>query len=208
LNDAIQIQIAPAAQQAAIQQKETEEVVAQQMVQRAKEVVVNSEADFQAASQILVALREKRKALDDKRLSFTRPLRDVVNNINAFMKPPIALYEEAEKVLKNAMGDFKRRLAAAQMQAMAEAQKAIEQNNQQGFVTQMQTAAASQQPQAPGAHTRTTWKFRIVDFNAIPREFLMPDEAKIRAYVQSAKENASIPGIEVYPDENIVVRKT
>ena len=51
----------------------------------------------------------------------------------------------------------------------------------------------------PAASTiRTNWKFRIVNAALIPRDFLIPDESAIGAYVRSRKDDTAIPGIEVY----------
>lgn len=49
-----------------------------------------------------------------------------------------------------------------------------------------------------GLHFRRYWKARIVNANKLPREFLKPDEVAINEYVSKNKENASIPGVEVY----------
>lgn len=51
------------------------------------------------------------------------------------------------------------------------------------------------------AGLRTTWKFRIVDPNLIPREYLTPDLVKIGAVIRSTKGTLTIPGIEAYADQ-------
>jgi len=56
-------------------------------------------------------------------------------------------------------------------------------------------------PKVQGVKFRTVWKFKIVDEAKIPREYLMVDEKKIRKVVEALKEQANIPGIEVYPEK-------
>jgi hypothetical protein len=56
---------------------------------------------------------------------------------------------------------------------------------------------------AAGTSARTNWKFRITDPDLIPRQWLVPDEREIGAYVRMHKDKAVIPGIEIYNDITI-----
>jgi hypothetical protein len=47
---------------------------------------------------------------------------------------------------------------------------------------------------------RTIWKFRIKDVNAIPRQYMVPNEVAIGGVIRSLKGQANIPGIEVYEE--------
>jgi hypothetical protein len=59
-------------------------------------------------------------------------------------------------------------------------------------------------PKIAGIRARVNWKFRIVNANKIPREYLMPDEVKIGAAVRAAKQAGEvIPGIEAYSEDSI-----
>jgi hypothetical protein len=57
-----------------------------------------------------------------------------------------------------------------------------------------------------GISYAAVWMFEIVDRNAIPREFLMPDDKKIRQYVKAMKGAGEIPGIRIYEDKTARVR--
>jgi hypothetical protein len=60
---------------------------------------------------------------------------------------------------------------------------------------------ASFVPEAPktnGLAMRENWDFEIVDETAIPREFMCPDELKIRKVVKAMKEKTNIPGIRAF----------
>ena len=58
-------------------------------------------------------------------------------------------------------------------------------------------------PKVPGISTREVWSFEITDASALPREYLMPDEQKIRRVVQALKENTAIAGVRVWPEKSI-----
>jgi hypothetical protein len=54
-----------------------------------------------------------------------------------------------------------------------------------------------------GTHTRTNWKFSILDENKIPRDYMTPDLKKIGMVVRSMKEKSRemIPGILVQEEK-------
>lgn len=47
---------------------------------------------------------------------------------------------------------------------------------------------------------RTVWKFRIVDPNLVPREYLKIDDIKIGGVVRALKDATNIPGVEVFSE--------
>ena len=53
------------------------------------------------------------------------------------------------------------------------------------------------------SYLREDWKFRIVDVNAIPREFMIPDMLKIGKLVRAMKSETRISGIEVYSEASM-----
>ncbi len=55
-------------------------------------------------------------------------------------------------------------------------------------------------PKVQGVVFRTIWKFRIKDANAIPRQYLIPDEKAIGAVVRSSQGRIRIAGIEPYEE--------
>ena len=59
---------------------------------------------------------------------------------------------------------------------------------------------------AEGVHRRRTWRFRITDPAAVPREYLAIDETKIGKVVRALGPDTSIPGVEVYEDSSYVAR--
>lgn len=53
-------------------------------------------------------------------------------------------------------------------------------------------------PKTDGLAMRENWDFEIVDEAAIPREYLIPDEVKIRKVIKIMKDKTNIPGIRVF----------
>lgn len=64
------------------------------------------------------------------------------------------------------------------------------------------------EPETNGLSLRKEWKFVIVDAKLIPREYLIPDEVKIRRIVRAMKEQANIPGVRIYSEDTVSQRLT
>lgn len=59
---------------------------------------------------------------------------------------------------------------------------------------------------AKGFAVRTSWRFRVVDAAAVPREYLCVDERKLGETVRRLKGYTQIPGVEVYAEQTEGVR--
>lgn len=55
-------------------------------------------------------------------------------------------------------------------------------------------------PKINGVKIRDNWKFKIIDVNLIPKEYLIPDEKLIGQIVRRDKDKTNIQGIKVYND--------
>jgi hypothetical protein len=60
---------------------------------------------------------------------------------------------------------------------------------------------------APVAAVRRVARWRVSDEMALPREYLKPDESKIAGVVRSLKLHTRIPGVQVWMEDEIAVRR-
>ena len=67
-------------------------------------------------------------------------------------------------------------------------------------------APPAQAPKVEGVSFRDDWDFVITNAALIPREYLIPDEKKIRAVVKAMKEHTNIPGIRAERGRTAAVR--
>lgn len=58
-------------------------------------------------------------------------------------------------------------------------------------------------PKAEGIYTTERWTYEITDINKLPREYLLPDEKKIRTVVSAMKDLTNIPGVKVFKTTGI-----
>ncbi len=121
--------------------------------------------------------------------------------------------EEVEKAQKEAE-DLKL-AAAATAEARGDKEKAQVILEAQIVVTVAHPAPIAvampviEAPKAEGTVVRHDWGYRIVDPGMIPREYLIPDEPKIKRIVKALKGETKIPGVEVYAETpKVSTRKT
>jgi hypothetical protein len=106
-----------------------------------------------------------------------------------------------EEALRKAMEAENRAKAEKDEAACQAAQAEADRILAQAADEEKKIAPASIVPEAPktkGLAMRENWDFEIVDEAAIPREYLIPDEVKIRKIVKAMKDKTNIPGIRVF----------
>ena len=199
------------------------------LVERSRAIAVVDAPSYTAAGEWLVNLKGYRAEV----AAFCEP---VVKAAHAAHKAAVAQRtrldgpaDEAERIVKTAMLDWKR----AEDARVAEAQRAMEREaRRQAEERQLAEAQAAEEagdhaqaealaaaptfvppvfmapaaPKVAGIATKKTWKYRIVDATQIPRDYLVVDEVKIGRVVRAMGALTRIPGVTVYADEGIAVR--
>lgn len=56
-------------------------------------------------------------------------------------------------------------------------------------------------PKLEGMSIRKIWKWRIIDINQVPREYLIVDSTKVGSLVRATRGKINIPGIEAYSEK-------
>ena len=191
----------------------------QSLVIDARSLVIQSPEAYEFAAAKLQEVKGRRKTLEDLRKSMTRPLDDAKARIMALFREPGDRLEQAEAALKRALVVFsdeqerKRRAEQARLDELArkererlqrQADAAAAKGREERAAVLESTAAAvvapvaqTVAPKVAGLSFRSVWQFEVVDPAAVPREYLMVDEAKIRKVVAALKGDTVIAGIKV-----------
>ena len=153
-------------------------------------IVISTQSMCDKAGALLVATKAKLKTLEAERTKVTKPLLESKRMIDEWFKPAKAALTSVEQALKAALAGF----VTTQEQARIDALQ----------LGQHDAALAVAPAVMPaGVSTRTTWKYEIIDPDAVPREYLVIDSAKIQTHVTAHKSQTSIPGVRAYPDTGI-----
>lgn len=184
------------------------------------EVYVNAGGD-------LKVVKSKIKELNELRLSLTRPIDDSKAKIMAFFQRPLDFLKKTELIINSEMVNWNKKqeeIRQAEQTRLLEAQRKeaerlaklaekAEQRGDESKAEEFKGRAAVVQSIAPiveskvekvaGLTTTINWKFRIIDVNKIPREYMLPDEVKIGQVARATKGSVKIEGVEIYPEESM-----
>jgi len=200
-------------------------------VVKAGELIVRDQESLSKANDFLLGVKELRKEIDEvfgpiieaaykahkeavaQKKKFEEPLlkaeQMVKSKIAGYLAEMERIRKEQEEMKRRAEEE-KRRIEEEALRKLAEIEKEteIEQviqvaNEKIAIVPEVEVM---EKPQTVGIAMREVWKFEIVDEMAIPREYLMPDLAKIRKTVQALKGEAKIPGVRIYSEKELMAR--
>lgn len=168
--------------------------------------MVRSSDDIAAVSPILTRIKDDMKRLKERKERITKPLNEALKEIRDLFRPAEQRLEEAETLLKSSIGAAQKAIYEANRIAQMQTQAAL----QQGDVRlAAQVAGAIQGTEAPkGMSFRERFTYRVVNAAIIPREFLMPDDKRIKDHVSKHGMAMPIPGIVVEPEVQVIARSS
>jgi hypothetical protein len=185
---------------------EAESRDAQDALEMIREFEITSQQDYDAADELLGEAKQAWKKWDAKRKKAVVPLNQAKAEIQSWFKPILDLYAEAETILKGKIAAYSRAQPQKQDALLAQAQQAY----QQGDVIQMRhdlrAASQAEVQQSSNISITQLWRYDVVDAAQLPREYLIPDIAKISATVRKLKDQTRIPGVRVWAEDNVIRR--
>ncbi len=190
---------------------------ANRFLEYARSRVVNDPGSEKKASEDLNLIRNTKKAIGAKRKEYLDPVNAKAAEIRGFFKQLEDPIEEADELTSGQMLSYsaevtRQREEAERLQAES-LQLAKDQENLSGEHTV--SLAEIPKPEEAKKRIRTDlgltskvdhWKWKVVDTNAIPREYLIPDEAMLNSIAKKHHDGKQIPGIEFYNEPHMASR--
>lgn len=182
---------------------------------------ITTAEDYTRAGNILLTIKEIRKKIEntfrpikqkmdaakkevlDQEKAADKPLAEA----EAYIKPLISGYLAEQERIRKAEEDRLREIARKEEEERRLAEAiAAEQSGEKEVAEEIISAPVQPPPvvvpktvpKVSGVSMMKQWKFRITDINKVPRQYLMVDEQKVGGVVRALKDQANIPGIEVY----------
>lgn len=191
---------------------------AQRIVAIAASREIITEADAKAANDDLNVMAELRKAVDEERKSFTVPLNDHLAAINGAYKLITGPLMEADQITRRLLTDYKVEQQRKADEAKKLNQDAIDLARRQAEANNGEFTVETKPVPVPFAPklTRTDqgksglvdhWKFRVVDLEKLPREYMVPDEAMLNSIAQKQHDKKQVPGVEFYNEPGLRVTR-
>lgn len=185
----------------------------------AAQVEVSDASTAEAAKGQAVELKQIEAKIEDLRKNLVKPYNDRVKAINDTAKKISAPIEAGKKAIANKIVSWqteermKAEAEAEQRRKDAEAEaERVRQNDESTLEdvakAEVKVEIASAPVKLSGAmktiSTREIWKFRIVDANKIPREYLQPNEVLIGSAVRGGLR--ILDGVEIYSESSAVIK--
>lgn len=193
---------------------------------QANTLVIQSVEDLQIASNLIKALKNEYKAIEDKRKELTSPLDLSKKRIMDEFKPLLdARQYLIDKLSKEAISynsELEKQRQEAIRKAEQERQKEIERlRKQQELAKKDETkekiedkilevelapAPVMAETKFAGTSYRTIYSAEIIDASKVPAEFLIPDIKAIDAFVKATKGQKQISGVKIIENKTLVSR--
>lgn len=175
--------------------------------QQANSLTIASDEDMAKGSDLLDVVKKIETAIIERKEQITRPLMTALASARDLFKPLETGHAEAKKTIKAKMLDY----TIKEEERIALEKQRVEGRLERG--TMRQDTAIKKMEEIGDVKTsfagsnaktsiRTITKVRIIDDTLLPREYLVPDMAKIQDAV--LKQKLTVPGTETYEEKSIV----
>ena len=191
----------------------------------AEEISIVTVADYEAAAAQLKAIKSKWNEIDDMRKALKRPIDEAAKRIQQFFAAPLQFLTDAESLIKRKMLAFTDELERIRRADQARADEAARRERarlarraakaatsgkiekaadlEQRAATVVAPIVTRETPKIAGQSTREIWNFEVTDESQLPREYLVPDTARIRRVVTALRGDTRIPGVRVFAEKRL-----
>lgn len=168
---------------------------------------VTTPVEYEAAIAILTEVKRQRSLYEAARKRCVSPLNAIVSSINDWFRPAIEACDSAERHLKTAVMQFQAIAEAERERLLQEAEEQAQGGDIDAAEVAIVEAATAVVPAVGNLSVRTDWIGEVVDASKIPREFLVPDVAKLLAHTKLHKGATKIAGWKAFERKTATVRQ-
>ena len=177
--------------------------------------VIATNEDLAPATEDLSLIANLKKAIEGKRKEYISPIREHLDAVNTTFKNFAAPLEEADRITREKIMDFRREQARKRLEAeriedekLALARREAELKGGEitvdlSPVEKPEAAPDKVHTEVGSAGTMVVRKWELVDIAQVPPEYLLVDAGKITKLVKAGIGN--IPGIRIYEEETLRV---
>ena len=179
------------------------------VVEKAGNYVVNTIADVDNASSFLKEIKDMETTVENKRLTFTKPLNESLKNINDTFKKMKEPLEQARNLLTGKILTWKRaeaeRVAAEQAawRKIQEAEAELRRIYNEPEIKVEPITVAPVVNKIGNMQTVKRWTFEVEDFEKIPHSLLEIDTAKVNEAIRNGARE--ITGLIIYQKESLSI---
>jgi len=162
---------------------------------------------------LVQSAHQQHKALVKRRDDMCAPVQIAIAKIKtligAYDQQQERLRREQERIAQEALRREQKETAIREAQAL---QASGDSEGAEQVISQAAASPApavvipSMVPKVTGKSSRTIWRYRVVNPELVPKEYMMVDEIKLGQIVRALKGSTRIPGIQVYEESVVSLR--
>ena len=192
------------------------------MERQSKELVVNSTASAQAATEMIAQVKDIEDKIESRRKEIIDVPDKFVRKTNAFVKPMIDRLKAIEGkggIINRKLSNYsmkvelqRREIERKQNEARIELQKQVDAEAKAKGVESVTIAPVAMPTKKEPVRSDSAvssavmvWKHEVIDASAVPREYLMVDDKAITAAVKAGIRN--VAGVRIFEDAEMRVRR-
>lgn len=184
---------------------QTEAEDAEEVLKSIDDMAIANQEDLDFVGEILTEVKGKKKALENERKKVTGPLNQALEVIRGWFRPPIRFYDRCEEKLKRKIANYHNEQRKKQQAALKAAGEASMKGDRAKAAKAMRVATAAKVSKVSGVSMRPVLKWKVEDFEKVPRAFLCVDHAAVNEYFKE-NPNGKISGITVEQDLSVSAR--
>ena len=182
--------------------------------QAVSSITISNTSEMENAVSLVKRVKEERVKLDEEKAFHIKPLKEHIKKLEAELKPKYDILEKIEGILKGKMVVY----TVEQDNIRKEQEEKLRIEQQKKYEKEVKKAEKKDVPPPPppapivvekpkiaGFSMREIWDFEIVDVNLIPKDYLVPDEKKIRKVISAG---VTIPGVKSFKKMSSAVSKS
>lgn len=192
---------------------------AKELLTKAYAVTVKNADSQVAATNLAAAIKKDEKAIEDARKAYTAPINDHIKAVNGLAKEITTHTDEALRYLTGQLNQYATRVELERRKAEEEARKQAKEEQKRldaeakeaGVQAPVVPEIVPAKPEKAAVRTengtsyqRKTWTFEPEKIDDVPREYMMLNEAAVRAAIKNGVR--SIPGLRIFETTNTVIR--
>ena len=171
--------------------------------------------DLKPATDDLSLIAKLKKALNEKKAEYVKPIKAHLDAVNAVFTGIMAPFEEADIITRQKITAYRASIEKARQEAEAINQAKIDLAKREEALTGEHTVDLTP-VEAPIQVTKVStdmgtvgmmkiYKFEVIDKALVPEEYKLVDTAKVGAVVRASKGTIIIPGIKIIAEETLRV---
>jgi len=181
--------------------------------------IILTNDDLKPANDDLVIIRRIKKAMEEKRKDYLKPFQDHVKETNDAYKKLMEPIEEADKITAGKMLAFdveqKRKIREAEAIEAEKYELAKREAELKGGEITIDLTPVDKPEDVPrmvrglmgNSGQRENWTYEIIDVDAIPREYMMPDNSMLSSTARTYHDKKPVAGVRFYNKPSIVTRR-